>query len=71
MSQVNLQLLHEAQVTETIQLLHEVVTMVTEDSKQAIGYCVSFHGPLNTPTTPRALTKAKLTEGIEHEKVCF
>lgn len=59
-------LLHETQVTAVVELLREVVNMVTEESKDAVGSCVSFS---NTPSTsPRMLHKTKLT-GVEHEKV--
>lgn len=49
------------------QLLHEVVSMVTEEGKEAIGYCVSFVA--SSTTSPRALHKTKLTEGMVHGKV--
>lgn len=59
-------LLQETQVTSVIELLREVVTMVTEDSREAVGCCVSF---VNTSSTcPRTLHKTKLTSGVEHEK---
>lgn len=61
-------LLHETQVSAVVDLLHEVVKMVSQDSKEAVGCCVSF---VNTPSTsPRTLYKTKLTSGVEHEKVC-
>ena len=49
------------------QLLHEVVSMVTEEGKDAIGYCVSFVAS-STPGA-RSLHKTKLTEGMVHPKV--
>ena len=49
------------------QLLHEVVSMVTEEGKEAIGYCVSFVA--SSTASPRALHKTKLTEGMVHGKV--
>ena len=60
-------LLHETQVLAVVQLLHEVVSMVTEDSREAIGSCVSF---VSTPSnSPRTLQKTKLTDNSEREKV--
>ena len=49
------------------QLLHEVVSMVTEEGKEAIGCCVSFVA--SSSTSPRSLHKTKLTEGIGSAKV--
>ena len=59
------ELLQESHVTEVVQLLHEVVSMVTEDSQGAVGYCVSFL----SPPSSTAIQRTRLTEGIEHEKV--
>ncbi|XP_070191914.1 uncharacterized protein [Littorina saxatilis] len=60
-------LLHETQVLMVIELLEEVVRMVMQDSKEAVGWCVSFVAS-STSSSPRSLHKTKLSEGIEHEK---
>ncbi|XP_076468806.1 uncharacterized protein LOC143299471 isoform X2 [Babylonia areolata] len=60
------ELLQQSQVSMVVQLLHEVISMVTEDNREAIGYCVTFVS--SSSTSPRTLYKTKLTTGIEHEK---
>jgi hypothetical protein len=64
--QVQEDLLLEHQKVDVIMLLHEVVNMVTEDSKTAIGYCVSFQVSLHTAL--KALTKNKV-DVLDHDKV--
>ncbi|KAL8611231.1 hypothetical protein ACOMHN_013662 [Nucella lapillus] len=59
-------LLQETQVSMVVQLLHEVISMVIDENKEAIGYCLTFSSP--SSSSPRTLNRTKLTTGIEHEK---
>lgn len=61
-------LLHETQVTSVVELLHAVVTEVSENSTEAVGWCFCFIS--STSGSSRTIHKTKVTGGVEHEKVC-
>ncbi|XP_025108578.1 serine/threonine-protein kinase WNK1-like isoform X5 [Pomacea canaliculata] len=59
-------LLHETQVTSVVELLHAVVTEVSENSTEAVGWCFCFIS--STSGSSRTIHKTKVTGGVEHEK---